>query len=408
MSIERLERKSGEVVWRVRWRDHAGGNRSKVVGRKADAVAFDAEVRRRKRTLELESMDGGKETLDEYVADTWAKSHMVHLAPNTQALYADTYDRHISPHLGSMPLREIRTEVISGWQADLVTAGVGAVTVKRTVILLGTILQRAAESGRIPSNPQRLVRKVRLPRRREVVPLSPASIEAMRAASSLRDATLISVLAYAGLRPVEALDLRWSQVKERTMVITASKTGARRSVRLLRPLAIDLAQWRSGSVPRSPEAFVFPGQDARRFSKHAYQSWRRRSFDTAAEAAGVPEATPYTLRHSFCSLLIAEGRSVIEVARQMGHGANLTLTTYGHVIDELSGGDRIDAEAEIGRARRVAVSDAASASDAGEKSALEVENDRPQKVKDSDLGTEDVPVSYLSADSGDDPDTFWA
>jgi hypothetical protein len=30
-----------------------------------------------------------------------------------------------------------------------------------------------------------------------------------------------------------------------------------------------------------------------------------------------------------------EGRSVVYVARQLGHDAPLTLTTCGHVIDEL-------------------------------------------------------------------------
>ena len=72
----------------------------------------------------------------------------------------------------------------------------------------------------------------------------------------------------------------------------------------------------------------------------------------AAKVADATDATPYTLRHSFCSLLLAEGRSVIEVARQLGHGANLTLSTYGHVIDELAGADRVDAEAAIRAARQ--------------------------------------------------------
>ena len=49
MSIERVVRDSG-VVWRVRWR-HAGHNHSKVLGRKRDAEAFDAEIRRVLRTL---------------------------------------------------------------------------------------------------------------------------------------------------------------------------------------------------------------------------------------------------------------------------------------------------------------------------------------------------------------------
>jgi hypothetical protein len=50
------------VVWRVRWRQ-AGRNRSKVLGRKRDAEAFDAEITRRKRTGELAQLDAGKESL---------------------------------------------------------------------------------------------------------------------------------------------------------------------------------------------------------------------------------------------------------------------------------------------------------------------------------------------------------
>ena len=65
----------------------------------------------------------------------------------------------------------------------------------------------------------------------------------------------------------------------------------------------------------------------------------------------MPSASPYTLRHSFCSLLLHEGRSVIYVARQMGHDAKLTLSTYGHVIDELEDAPRVSAEDAIRAAR---------------------------------------------------------
>ena len=67
----------------------------------------------------------------------------------------------------------------------------------------------------------------------------------------------------------------------------------------------------------------------------------------------------YDLRHSFASLLLHEGRSVIYVARQVGHDARLTLTRYGHVIDELEDRPRIEAEAAIAEAR-LAVRAAAS------------------------------------------------
>jgi hypothetical protein len=59
VSLERIERKSGGVgVWRVRWRDEVGREHSKVIGRKADAEAFEAEVVRRKRTGDLDLLRG--------------------------------------------------------------------------------------------------------------------------------------------------------------------------------------------------------------------------------------------------------------------------------------------------------------------------------------------------------------
>jgi integrase len=77
----------------------------------------------------------------------------------------------------------------------------------------------------------------------------------------------------------------------------------------------------------------------------------RRDFVPALEAAGLARARPYDLRHSFASLLLHEGRSVIYVARQLGHDARYTLGTYGHDIDELDGAPRLTAEDAIRAAR---------------------------------------------------------
>jgi hypothetical protein len=65
---------------------------------------------------------------------------------------------------------------------------------------------------------------------------------------------------------------------------------------------------------------------------------------------------PYDLRHAFCSLLIAEGLSVVEVARQAGHAPTMTLDTYAHVMADLDGSERVPAEAAIRTARAAAVS----------------------------------------------------
>ena len=99
------------------------------------------------------------------------------------------------------------------------------------------------------------------------------------------------------------------------------------------------------------EELVFPAHDGQPWQEDDGRNWRRRVFGAAAERAGLGRVRPYDLRHSFVSLLIAEGRSIVEVARQAGHSATMALDTYGHVFDELDGAERISAEQAIRKAR---------------------------------------------------------
>jgi integrase len=323
-------------------------------------MAFEDELRRRRRLGNLAGFAGAQETLNRYVTETWAKTHAVTLAPKTAKHYASLYDLHVEPYLGELKLTELTPEVIGRWQADGIADGAGRVAVLHALDLLGSILQRAVEGGRLARNPVRLVRKIARPRRRQVKPLAPATVEAMRAAADARDATLISVLAYAGLRPQEAQALLWGDVRERTLLIERAvslgqekdtKTRAHRTVRLLAPLREDLLAWRLRSGRPGETALVFPGPRGGLWTKTTYDNWRKRAFDRACTAAEVEGATPYALRHSFASLLLHEGRSVVYVARQLGHNARLTLTTYGHVIDELDDAPRVAAEDAIRAAR---------------------------------------------------------
>jgi integrase len=60
-------------------------------------------------------------------------------------------------------------------------------------------------------------------RDRAITPLPPETVERIRAAligqGRVRDATLVSVLAYAGVRPLEAVALRWRNVRKNTLLI---------------------------------------------------------------------------------------------------------------------------------------------------------------------------------------------
>jgi integrase len=175
----------------------------------------------------------------------------------------------------------------------------------------------------------------------------------------LRDATLVSVLAYAGVRPEEARALRWSDVGERTLrieraaagsTVKGTKTGALRTVRLLAPVAEDLQGWKDASSP-SAGAWVFPSARGAVWTDYDWRNWRARVYKPLARAVGLAASTPYDLRHSFASLLIHEGVSVVEVAHQLGNAPDVALGTYAHVFEELDPSERVSAVDAIRAAR---------------------------------------------------------
>ena len=83
-----------------------------------------------------------------------------------------------------------------------------------------------------------------------------------------------------------------------------------------------------------------------------YRNWRKRVYRPAAAEVGIDKPQPYDLRHSLVSLLIHEGISVLEVARQAGHSPTVCLSTYyAHVFEESDPSERTSAEEAIRAAR---------------------------------------------------------
>lgn len=364
MSLEKVR----PGVWRVRWRE-GGRNRSKVVGGKRDAERFDAEIRRQQRLGGLGLLEMGEQRLSDFIAEWWELHAKPSLRRSTLELYARLLDDYIDPRLGSLRLRELSQEAIQRFRVDLEHQGVGPVVVAKALTLLHGILERAVEWGRLSANPARSVRKPAQRGVRPVRPLVPEQVEAIRAdllgRSRFRDAALVSVLAYAGLRPGEALALTFGALRERTLLVESAvslgelgdtKTRRHRTVRLLGPLAQDLAEWalRCGR-PGVGELVFSKGRNGGPWSASDWGNWRRRIYAHAARAAGAGTVKPYALRHSFASLLIQEGLSVVEVAAQLGHSPQVTLSTYAHVFDELEPGDRRTAEERIRQARDLPV-----------------------------------------------------
>jgi integrase len=273
MSVERIQRANG-AVWRVRWRDEQGRAHSRVMGRKADAETLDQELKRSKRLGALAPVATGHETVGEFAKVWWARYVVPNLARRTQLAYASMLDVHIIPRLRDVSIRSLNAELLWDLRAAMNAARVGDAATRKTLVVIQSMLQRAVEWRRIDSNPARLVRKPGQTRTRAVRPLSPDQVETIRAHlinhDRQPDATLVAVLAYAGLRPGEALGLRWHDIRQRTILVERSaafgklkstKTGKTRTVRLLAPLAHTLRAWRATTDRGEATDLVFPGPD---------------------------------------------------------------------------------------------------------------------------------------------------
>ena len=319
MSVEAVQRKNGRV-WRVRWRDANGRARSRVIGNQADAKLFEADLVRRQRMGQLARIDDGKQTLAR-LAETWFSAYALpNLAPNTLSTYTYLWDAHVAPRLCHYRLCDLTVQVVAQFRADLHAAGIGDAAIRKTLVLLQSVVQHAVEWEWLSRNVVAAVPKPPARRQRQIEPLVPARVEAIRRAllaeGRLSDATLVSLLAYGGLRPGEALALRWKHIGSRSILVEQAvadgklkptKTGTARRVMLLDALRDDLGALRDLQDPPDDDHLLFALQ-AKPWSESQWRNWRRRRFQPAAAAAGISSARPYDLRHSFVSLLIYEGR----------------------------------------------------------------------------------------------------
>jgi integrase len=392
VSVQRVERR-GRVRWEARWREGTR-NRSKLFDRRTDAQAWDAEIRRRRQLgpLALTQLTSRSLTLGEWIQQRWVPEHAAALEQSTRNRYDSAYRLHVEPTLDHMPLSELTVARLRAWQVALLEAGVSPTSIDKARTVLKSVLRHAAEAEAISANPLSYVRAPKRAQRDRVRPLAPATVEAIRramlapqlreiAASQAgqrrrraypvtgrgmrerrRDALIVSLLAYAGLRPGELHALRWQDVGEPTLLveratgsdgaIKATKTGRSRNVRLLPLLAAELREWRLTSGRPSDAELIIPGRDGKGWSDTDRNNWRRRNWTPACHAAGLdPAPRPYDLRHSFASLLLAEGRQALHVAQQLGHTPAVLLSTYAHLLPELGVAAHIEPELEIAKAR---------------------------------------------------------
>lgn len=355
--------------YRIRWyvAGHGSPKRQRTFSRKRDAERFAAEIERRKEIGELVLFDQANRTVEELAKEWWRRHVVPNLAEWTRRGYRPLLTKHIQPRLGFYRLREVSPEVIADFRADLEAAGVGRHAVRVSMVILQSMFKHAIRWRWVPGpNPVQQVEKPSGRRERAVVCLAPAQVESIRAWLLDRDklyaATMVSLVAYAGLRTPEellALEVRHVRrnivlVEQRNidgMIIAGQKVRGfhPRAVDLVEPVRRDVAEYVVAMGLRS--GLLFPRRDGEAWRSHDWKNWTRRVWHAARAGAGIQSLPPYDLRHAFASLQIRAGTSVPELAEQMGHAPAMTIGTYTHVIRELKGDPVVSAEEQIQRAR---------------------------------------------------------
>ena len=95
-----------------------------------------------------------------------------------------------------------------------------------------------------------------------------------------------------------------------------------------------------------------PGALLRGRARRSAENWRARQFDPLTRAADAAGATPYTLRHSFASLLVQAGWNALEISHEMGNSPEVVQRDYSHLFREFARGERLNPEQTIAAARR--------------------------------------------------------
>ncbi len=371
MSIERRRRSDGRTVYVVRWYESGRDSvkRKRTFDRRRDAELFEASIRRARQLGQLASeVIGSNATLEEFLVEWWDTYAVTHLRPNTLLSYTTLLDKWIVPYLGRKRLRDITRETIDLYCARIRADGAGAPTVNRALGVLQGVFHRAVEWRRLAWNPVLGARRLTHTRATTIDARTPETVEAIRRQLDQQNAALVSVLAYPGLRPGEAYELRWADVLDdrggpRNCLlvhraisgdeVTTPKSARAREPELFKPVARELVELHLAQGRPGVDALVFrdaAGGHLRR------QNWRRRVWIPALERAGVPYFRSYDLRHTCATLLLYEGRTLNEVAEHLGHAdPGFTARTYAHVMRDAPRRRRVPISEAIRKARAAAL-----------------------------------------------------
>lgn len=144
--------------------------------------------------------------------------------------------------------------------------------------------------------------------------------------NGIRDYAIVTILAYAGLRISECLELRMGDISLAAREITVRHgKGDKMRVVYFGDKVLNAVREYLKSRPETENPYLFPG----RGDSHLTRGQVNRIFN--AHSASI---TPHTLRHFFCSNALENGYSIGELANQAGHSNVHTTLLYTNPTKE--------------------------------------------------------------------------
>ncbi len=342
-------------MYRVIWRELDNIQRSKSFKTRSEAKRFDAEARLGR--VPVRGTSDHRTSVDSWITE-WFENYSSEWSVTTVRQRGSICDRWIVPLLGGRPLAGLDGRAIREFRQSMLLTGATNNTANSVLAVLSAALTAAADQGIIDHNYARGVR--RLPTRKTAaVALTPSQVEAYRRwMPTDRDRLIVSLIAYAGLRPAEVCGLQWKHIRTNHILVEQSaqdativptKTGNNRAVEICESLREEIDAYGR----RDEIDLVITGE---RGGILHWRNWVRRIWLPASAHVGQ-SFRPYDLRHTFASMQIHSGKNVMQVAAELGHAnPTMTLNVYGHVFTESQVESRVSVDDAI-RAARTASND---------------------------------------------------
>ena len=255
-------------------------------------------------------------------------------------------NKHILSRWGKSRLTAIDPQAVAKWLADKRAEGLAPATVEKMRVIFGRSFELGARWG-VPGsekNPTKGVSRPPLNNARErYLSAEEAArlIEATKASKNRQLPAIVGLLLLTGMRVSELLSTRWEHVdlERRGLFVPTSKTGRSRHI----PLAGAAVGIIAALPKRAGSVFLFPSpSDPRKHLTTIKHGWQ-----TAREAARLPDLRIHDLRHSAASFMVNNGVDLFAVGKVLGHANVASTSRYAHLAN-----DTLLAAVEAGAAKQ--------------------------------------------------------